>query len=108
MPSTPGILAMGDGRLDEIIYYMGPASQQGSATISGLDVTSAVTLAQVQPNATYLVFTGVVATSGAPAIGSKSSFVTSRATTGFTLNVDVAPGVGTSVTVAWVLFPSAV
>ena len=108
MPSTPGILAMSDGQLEEIIYYMGPAAQQGSVTISNPDTTAAVTLAQVQPNATYLVLALVNAVAGAPALDSKIVWVTARATTGFTINIGAATGAATTVTVGWVLFPSAV
>ena len=108
MASNPGLIGYSDARLEEIIYLLLPASQQGSVTISNPDTTAAVTLAQVQPNATYTVLAQVTAVTGSPALDSKIVWTTAPATTGFTINLGAATGAGATVTIRWVLFPSAV
>jgi hypothetical protein len=74
----------------------------GSGTITGGATTQAVTFAGLglfnEPNTSYKVSAWVESITGAPAAGSFTAYATAIATTGFTLNVPVAPGVGASVT----------
>lgn len=74
----------------------------GTVTISGTNTSSAVTLPVVQATASYQVLITPQTSTGTPAAGSNRPLsISSQTTTGFTLNIEVAPGVGNSVTFAW-------
>ena len=75
-------------------------------TIYGESAGSAVEA--VVTGATYTVLAQVTAVTGAPALDSKIVWTTAPATTGFTINLGAATGAGATVTIRWVLFPSAV
>ena len=78
----------------------------GSVTISGVATTGVVTFSTAEPDANYrVVGLAVESVSGAPAA---SSFIASvaqgtRTVNGFTINLNAAPGGGTSVSVAWTI-----
>jgi hypothetical protein len=78
-------------------------SPSGSVTISNANTTSTVTIPTPEHDANYLPLVSVVATTGTPAAGSTNAYVTSRSATDFVINLDAAPGVSNSVTVAWSL-----
>ena len=87
--------------------FVAPSHLRGTATISDVATTVAVTLDYAQPNATYGIIARVNALSGSPSAASlRQPWVSSRTATGFTLNVEAAPGAGTSVTIRWLLMPS--
>jgi len=90
----------GVGAIDPIPDRFGCLSAPGSFTVSGASTTATVTLSNTEPDATYiprLTFTG---STGTPAAGSEKARLTSgsRTTTQFGVTLDVAPGVGNSVT----------
>jgi hypothetical protein len=73
----------------------------GTVTVSGASTTGIVTFAadKKQPDAVYLVLLTPVSFVGTPGIGAFVQIGTSAlATTGFTVTVQAAPGVGNSVT----------
>ena len=77
----------------------------GTVTISDANTSAAVTFTNVEPNSTYrLLFTP----SGAHNNPDPNSFIatspTSKTTSGFTMNIHTAPGVGKSVSFNWFLF----
>ncbi len=74
---------------------------RGSVTISGASTSGTVTFGQSETDGNYFVSAVVGATSGSPAAGSTRVYVTGKGTTGFTVNDEVAPGAGNSVTVDW-------
>lgn len=82
-----------------------PGGQKGTVTIANPDTSAAVTLAHPTADATYTVQVSVNATSGSPAAGSLRPYVTARATTGFTINLEATPGGAATVTVAWWMSP---
>jgi hypothetical protein len=72
----------------------------GSVTISGTDTTAAVTFAEAQPDANYLIDSlSVGVGSGSPAMS--SAWWSGKLTTGFTIELSGPPGAGTSVKVDW-------
>jgi hypothetical protein len=73
----------------------------GTATVTGASASIAVTFPgdKQQPDATYKVFLSVVSFTGTPGLGAFVPVSTTLlATTGFTLTVQAAPGLGNSVT----------
>jgi hypothetical protein len=76
----------------------------GSETLSDLDTAEPVGLSVHYPNATYTVTFGtVVVLLGDPEEVTPSA--TSKTTAGFTITLDQAPGLGTSVSVPWEVSP---
>lgn len=76
----------------------------GTVAIAETATSAGVTFGTAESDANYGIVASVDAISGSPVVGSLSlSGITSKATTGFTLNVATAPGAGTSVTYRWVL-----
>jgi hypothetical protein len=73
----------------------------GTASISGGNTTAAVTFAGAglfdEPDTAYRVQFWVESVTGTPAAGSWNAYASSLATSGFTLNVQTAPGVGNTV-----------
>lgn len=80
----------------------------GSATISELDVSAAVTLPVRYPRATYTVTVGTVTTVlGLPAAGALlTPSASNKTTTGFTLTLQAAPGLGATVNAPWEVTPA--
>ncbi len=78
---------------------------RGSVTISDNATSANVSFAadQQEPDATYFVTATVNTSTGIPATGSTRVYVSNRATSGFTVNLEAAPETGNSVTVSWIL-----
>ncbi len=76
---------------------------RGQVTISDTSTTAGVTFGTAEANVTYFIAAIVTATSGTPATGSTRIHITAKATTGFTVNVEVAPGTSNSVTIDWIM-----
>ena len=75
----------------------------GYVDIAGAATTSAVTLT-TEPDAAYHVLTNVSKVGGTPTAGSYNSHLsTFPTTTGFTIELDAAPGVGNTVRVWWMI-----
>lgn len=76
------------------------AGKVGSVTVSGAATTGVVTWTgdDVQDDASYNVVFGAITLTGAPAANSTVIRSTAKLTTGFTITVAAAPGVGTDVT----------
>lgn len=72
----------------------------GEVTISGAS-TTAVVATSVQPDTNFFVTFGGAAFTGAPAAAAFIVVSIVKTTTGFTLTLAAAPGVGNSVTLAW-------
>jgi hypothetical protein len=68
----------------------------GSVTISDANTTGALTLTPAEADASYLVVVTPVAKSGAPAAASKNVDTVTKAVGSVTINIEAAPGVGTS------------
>ena len=75
----------------------------GFVDITGTATTAAVTFGTAETDATYGAFFGVLHTAGTPASGSEAVYMTARATSGFTINLRAAPGVGNTVRVSWMI-----
>jgi hypothetical protein len=75
----------------------------GFVDISGTSTSAAVTFATAETDQAYGAFFGVWHTAGTPASGSEAVYMTARATTGFTVNLRTAPGVGNTVRVHWMI-----
>lgn len=73
---------------------------RGSVTIEGTDTTGAVTFGTAEPDATYFISVTPSALS-ASAAAPGNVWVTSKATSGFTINIETAPGASESVTLDW-------
>jgi|SRR3990167_974390 len=93
------------GETWELTGFQLPRHQQGTVTIADPDTSATVTFDHAQENATYVALCGVVGITGSPASGSTRPYITSRATTGFTINVEATPAGVATVTVGWALFP---
>jgi hypothetical protein len=76
---------------------------RGTVTISNAATTGAVSFGSAEPDANYKVWLCVNSETGAPAAASRRCWVSGIGTGGFTVNLEAAPGAGTSVTVAWLL-----
>jgi hypothetical protein len=75
----------------------------GYVDITGAATSAAVTFPTAESDAAYNIIFGTWVVAGTPASGSTNAYMTSRATSGFTANVQVAPGVGNTVRVHWML-----
>lgn len=76
---------------------------RGTVQISGNNTSAAVAFSVNEPDAAYLLSVAVTDQTGTPATGSTRAATKSKATTGFTIILEAAPGVGNSVTVDWIL-----
>ena len=77
----------------------------GSVTLGDLDTSAPVVFPVAYPTAVYTVQLGAVQTLlGLPAVVTPS--VTGQVSTGFTLTLDQAPGLGTSIAVPYFVTPS--
>ena len=76
------------------------ASNRGTVTLSGATTSANVVLGTPEPDTTYMVVLGAAPGAGA-AGGCSRAYYTSKSTTGFAVNVEVAPGAGQSVSVDW-------
>ena len=82
-----------------------PAENLGGViTVTGAATSQALTFATPEADAGYRIVASPLAITGAPAAGSNQVTKVDRTATGFTLNVEAAPGGTTSVTFAWFLF----
>jgi len=79
------------------------ADKVGTATVSEANTSIAVTFAAAEPDTSYFLAVTPISKSGAPAAGSNRVDHIDKTTGGFTLHVETAPGVGTSVTFDWTL-----
>jgi len=75
----------------------------GYVDIADTATSAAVTFGTAESDVNYGLVFGSWNVTGSPAAGSHSAYMTARATSGFTLNVDVAPGAGTTVRIFWML-----
>lgn len=107
MAHEPGLISLFPLAMEtwELTRFQLPRHQQGTVTIANPDTSAAVTFDHAQDNATYVALCSVVGITGSPASGATRPYITSRATTGFTVNVEATPGGVATVTVGWVLFP---
>jgi hypothetical protein len=80
-----------------------PRNLFGFVDISGASTSAAVTFATAEADQAYGAFFGVWNSVGTPASGSEAVYMTARATTGFTVNLRTAPGVGNTVRVHWMI-----
>jgi hypothetical protein len=77
----------------------------GTVTVTGASTSQAVTFTNLEPDSTYNVMLSVRSSSGAPAAGAFTPVApTSITTSGFTVNLQSAPGVGNSVSYNWFLY----
>lgn len=74
---------------------------EGYIDIADAATTGAVAFGTDEPDTTYHIQLTAGHQVGAPAAGSTRAYYTARATTGFTVNLEVAPGAGTTVRVHW-------
>lgn len=75
---------------------------RGTAPISGTDQSYAVSFSTAEPDAAYfLALTVVDGTPSTTAAGARRAYVTSKSASGFTINLEAAPGSGSSVNVDW-------
>ena len=79
-----------------------PKNFGGSVSITGAVTTGTVTFSVAEDDASYRVGRlSAVVTGGAPAAGSTRAYASALGTGGFTVNLEVAPGVGNTVRVDW-------
>ena len=74
---------------------------RGSVSITGAATTAAVTFTEA--DASYFVTLGARNAGGTPAAGSLRASASGILAAGFTVNLEVAPGVGNTVRVDWML-----
>lgn len=74
---------------------------RGSVTISDANTTAAVSFATAETDTSFFVIVSATVSAGTPAAGSTRCYVTNQATSGFTINLEAAPGAGNSVRVSW-------
>jgi hypothetical protein len=75
------------------------SAMASSATISGSATSTNVTFGTAESDTSYLIHLSVASISGSAAV--TTPYGSAYATTGFTINVPTAPGVGTGVTINW-------
>lgn len=78
--------------------------RRGQVTIADTATTGVVTLAPVEPDATYFVQVTPVAVAGAPTTGASTIRSVTKAAGSFTIEVATAPGAGTSVSYDWFVY----
>lgn len=83
-------------------HQMGVYERKGAAVISALATSAAVAFAETEQDNNYFVLEGVQLSAGAAA-GAERIYITNQSTTGFTINTQVAPGAGQSVTIHWLV-----
>lgn len=71
--------------------------------ISDGNTSATVTFSVNEANNTYFVVASAAGTTGTPAAGSLRVSIAGKGVGGFTINLEVAPGVGSSVQVNWIL-----
>jgi hypothetical protein len=77
----------------------------GTATIADAATSVAVVFDEAEPDANYRIEVQIVSKSGAAAAGSnRITELTSITASGFTINVEAAPGAGTSRTFSWRIY----
>lgn len=79
-------------------YTLATQREGGSFSIADPDTSATVTFADAEPDTDYYVVVTASAESGAPAVNAHIVSSITKSTTGFTVNIAAAPGVGTSVT----------
>ena len=93
----PGATANGNGGFD-----MSPQNMRGTVTFTGGGgTTSVVSTLAPMPDANYRAVCSSSGQTGTPAAGSTRCFITGKATTGFTINLEVDPGGGNTMIVDW-------
>jgi len=76
----------------------------GATNIGNTDTSVAVAFVNAEPDTNYRIVVSVTGASGTPAAGAYTiTGVTSKLTTGFTLNIAAAPGAGNQVNFNWLL-----
>ena len=80
-----------------------PKNLRGLVQITDTNTSATVTFSSAEPNATYYIVATPVSVTGTPATGSNRVTTISKSTTGFTINVEVAPGSTNSVTFNWIM-----
>jgi len=76
---------------------------RGSVTISGTATSAIVTFPTKETDTNFFITLGARTASGVPAVGALRASYSSPATTGFTIDIEAAPGGTASVTVNWLL-----
>lgn len=76
---------------------------RGFVIIADAATTSAVTFTDNEVDNAYFIVCSIAGVTGAVAAGSLNSYITAKATSGFTINLEAAPGAGTSVQVNWIM-----
>ncbi len=80
-----------------------PQNLRGSLTIRDANSSGAVIFSASEPDANYYAMAVVTATTGTPPNGAKHVSISGKNATGFTVNLEAAPGTKNSVTVDWIL-----
>jgi len=86
---------------DKIVNSTNLSFERGRVTIAGTNVAATVIFGAPEPDTDYYVAATVTVTSGTPAVGATRAYLTDKTTNSFTLNLEAAPGDGSSVTVDW-------
>jgi hypothetical protein len=76
---------------------------RGDVTVSGAATTATETFSTNETDGTFEVVLTAKSSTGAPAAGSNRILSYTTATTGFTITVEAAPGIGSTVTFSWIL-----
>ncbi|MDD3925805.1 MAG: glycosyl hydrolase family 28-related protein [bacterium] len=76
-------------------------NMRGSVTITSTNASGAVAFPLAEADTNYYVTASVAGVTGTPATGATRAYVTGKSTTGFTVNLETAPGAGNSVRVEW-------
>lgn len=74
----------------------------GDVTITGAATNNSVTFDLEEPDTGFEVCVTVKSVTGAPAAGAYIPIGMAYTTTGFTLTLTAAPGIGTSITYSWI------
>lgn len=80
-----------------------PANMRGSFQIAGAATTATITFSRTEANTSYFVSITATAKTGAPAAGANRVVSVAKATTGFTVTVEAAPGGATDVSFDWII-----
>jgi hypothetical protein len=75
----------------------------GSATITDAATSATVTFGTAEASSAYHLALAVESKTGTPATASLRAFISSKASGSFIINLEAAPGVGSSVVVHWIL-----
>jgi hypothetical protein len=76
---------------------------RGSARLTATQATARVRFSTPEPDAAYFVSAVVAGVTGHPAVGATRASVRDKAAAGFTVALEAAPGLDSTVTVDWIL-----